>query len=495
MTDDPIDLGDNSWERLDPRMLLVHPIKEVGRFVPLIIGLLLTGRLTDGPWALLGVGLPVSLGVTRYLTTRYRVTPDRVELSHGLLARHQLSTPIDRVRTVDLTATPIHRVLGLATLVIGTGSVATGEDSRIKLDSLPRGQAADLRRRLLAAPAGTDPAEPRSWDVLAEPAPAETVIAKFSAGWLWYAPFSSTVLIAISAVVSAVSPYVGHLNLTHDQLERLKPALIALVVSAPIALVLLYVATYLLTNGGFLLTRQTDTWHVRRGLVTHRETSIDADRLAGVAIGESALLRLARGRRLKAIATGLRRSQESSATLLPPTPRRTTLSAAAAVLGSAAPVDGPLRGHGPRATMRRFTRALMGAAPVVAGTSIAIVAGAPPAFALLALVAVGGALVLAADRSRSLGHAHLDDHVVMRSGSLTRRREVLDDRHVIGWTFRSSGFQRRAGLVTVSATTAGGGGRIEVYDVPVPDAIELARAATPGLVEEFLVLSPGPRQA
>lgn len=476
-----------AWERLDPRMLLVHPIKELGRFVPVLLGLLVTGRLTDGPWALLGVGLPVSLGVVRYLTTRYRVTADRVELSHGLLARHQLSTPIDRVRTVDLTATPIHRLLGLATLVVGTGSVAKGDDNRIKLDSLPRDQAADLRRRLLEAPHTGDPAERPTWDVLAQPlVPTETVVARFEPRWLWYAPFTSTVVVAIGALFGAVSPYLGHLDLTHDQLERIKPALIALAVTAPLLLLLLYVAAYLVTNGGFLLTRRAETWHVSRGLVTHRETTIDADRLAGIGIGESLPLRLAHGRRLKAIVTGLRRSQEASTTLLPPTPQRTTLAAAAAVVGSELAVSGPLLGHGPRATTRRYTRALMGTAPVVLGTAIALAAGAPTALGVLGIAAVPVALALAADRARGLGHAHLDGHVVLRSGSLTRRREILGDSHVIGWNLRATWFQRRVGLVTIAATTAGGGGRIEVRDAPVPDAIALASSATPGLLEEFL---------
>ncbi|HWU21206.1 MAG TPA: PH domain-containing protein, partial [Nocardioides sp.] len=103
-----------------------------------------------------------------------------------------------------------------------------------------------------------------------------------------------------------------------------------------------------------------------------------------------------------------------------------------------------------------------------------------------AVVALAAAAVLAADRARGLGHAHLDGHVVMRSGSLARHRSILGDSHVIGWTLRATWFQRRAGLVTVTATTAGGDGRIEVYDVPTAAATELARAATPGLLEEFL---------
>ena len=69
---------------------------------------------------------------------------------------------------------------------------------------------------------------------------------------------------------------------------------------------------------------------------------------------------------------------------------------------------------------------------------------------------VVAALALAADRARSLGHTLADGYVVARSGSLNRRREALEVEHVIGWTFRSTWFQRRAGLTTLVATTAGG---------------------------------------
>ncbi|GAB4010275.1 PH domain-containing protein [Nocardioides ultimimeridianus] len=470
------------WQRLDPRMLLVHPIKEVVRFLPVLFGIVVAGELTDGPWGLIGVGVPVALGVVRYLTTTYRITAGRVELRHGLLQRHSLSTPLDRVRTVDLTASPIHRILGLATLVIGTGSATKDDDDRITLDSLPRADAARLRTRLLGSAASNE-------DTTA--AQHATVVASFSAHWLWYAPFTGTVLVAAAAVISASGPFLSsvHLHLSSDDVAFLSPAVVVALVLAGVLIVLpaLFVAGYLVTNGGFLLSREGGAWHISRGLLTHHETSIDEARLAGVCLGEAAALRAARGRRLRAIVTGLGgRNQSGSTVLMPPTPRRTTLAAAAAVLGSEVPLTGALRPHGRRAATRRYTRALLGAAPVVLGIVVAIAGGAPLALGAVAVVVMAAALLLAADRARGLGHAHLAGHVVMRSGSIARHRSILGDGHIIGWTLRATWFQRRGDLVTVTATTAGGDGRIEVYDVPTADAVALARAATPGLLDEFL---------
>ncbi|HWJ10570.1 MAG TPA: PH domain-containing protein [Nocardioides sp.] len=484
----PAEPTEPAWQRLDPRMLLVHPITELVRFLPVLIGLLVAGGASGtGPWALLGVGFPVGLGVVRYLTTTYRVSDARVELRRGLLQRHNLSTPVDRVRTVDLTASPIHRVLGLAAIVIGTGSAASDEDERLLLDALPREQAGALRTQLLTSRA---PAAPGLPGAVGPPGVVpEEVVARFSPRWLWYAPFSGAVLVATGAVIGTTAPLLDNLEIrvSEDDLAVISPAFVAALAGGVLLLVAaLAVIGYLVVNGGFVLARQGATWHVNRGLLTQRETSIDMTRLAGATLGEPAALRLARGRRVNAIVTGLGGGQQGSTVLLPPAPQRTALATATAVLGDAAPVTGPLRSHGRAATTRRFTRALLGATPFAVLPVAALAAGAPASVLVLTIAVLLAALALAADRARSLGHAHLAGHVVTRSGSVLRQRDALADGHVIGWNLRATWFQRRAGLVTVAATTAGGTGRVGVYDVPVADALALALAATPGLLDEFL---------
>jgi putative membrane protein len=54
---------------------------------------------------------------------------------------------------------------------------------------------------------------------------------------------------------------------------------------------------------------------------------------------------------------------------------------------------------------------------------------------------------------------------------------------VIGWNVRTSFFQRRAGLVTLTATTAAGRQAYRILDVPIRDALALAEVATPGLFD------------
>ncbi len=483
------------WQRLDPLMLLVHPIREVIRFLPAVIGIFLAGTASGGNewwWQAIGIGAPVALGLARYLTTSFRITGGRVELRRGLLNKHVLSTPIDRVRTVDITASPIHRVLGLTTVRIGTGTASRQGEDHLDLDGIRTRAAQALRTDLLRGARGpgieatdTDNVRP---------------VVRFEPGWLRYAPFTSSGLIIAAAVLGGGSQLLNsfglwdHLQLdtTAERLSRLSVLLLVpvLLVGLVVVASVLAVLGYLLTNYGFTLTytRADHAWHLRRGLLTTRETSMDATRLRGVSLGEPLGLRLASGARLSAIVTGLNSEERGSGTLVPPAPRDVVAGVAGEVLGTHEPLTAPLVGHGPAATRRRYVRAL--AIPVVitvAAVVLTIAEDVPWETLLLGPLALAAGFGLAADRVRTLGHALVAGHLVSRAGSLVRRRVVLESQAVIGWTIESTWFQRRVGLCTVVATMAGGRQSVTVLDVPEAMGIALARDAVPGLVEQFLL--------
>ncbi len=358
-------------------MMLVHPIREVMRFLPALIGLFVAGAASGrGGWFQVAViVIPIGLGLARYYTTRYRIHADRVELKRGLLSTHILSTPLDRVRTVDLSASPIHRILGLSTVRIGTGTGAKLGEDGLDLDGLPAERARALRAQLLSSVAPAPVADPET----GEPAPVvagERLVARFEPGWLRYAPFTSAGLVLVAGILGVGSQVLEGLGffdrLDGEAIDDTVTGLGALVV-LPVALIaiaalvgLFSVLGYLVANGNFALshTLPDGSWHVRRGMLTTRETSLDDDRLSGVAIGEPWGLRLVRGGRLSAIVTGLDRSETGSSALLPPTPRALVDRVAADVIGTPDPVQAPLVDHGPRARTRRYTRALVPAVDV-----------------------------------------------------------------------------------------------------------------------------------
>jgi len=178
------------WQRLSPRMLLVHPVHEVLRQIPLLIGSVVLGSATGNPlWGLFGLALIVGYGVARWFTTTYRIDAHDVQLRTGVLQRKVLSVPRNRIRSISTDARLLHRLLGLTVLRLSTGQEARG-DTAFALDAVEAGQVPRVRAILLA-------------DSLA-PAEQEAQgreLARWQPSWLRYSPLSFTGLAMIAAAV------------------------------------------------------------------------------------------------------------------------------------------------------------------------------------------------------------------------------------------------------------------------------------------------------
>ncbi len=489
------------WRRLSGRMLVIHPIQELIRAWPVLLGLVAAGSAGGHGswWSLVATGLVIVGGMLRWFTTRYRVTRDQVQVRKGLLRRQVLTVPLDRIRTVDVTAHALHRALGLARVEVGTGRTDRKKDG-LRLDALEAAEAARLREELLHRPKAT--AAP------AAPGPRETPIARLDPAWLRYGPFTLTGFVTVGVVASVVSRTVNdahidprHLGPLSALIDRWTGASLAVQIAVAVIGVVAFAAVastlgYLLAFHGFLLTRNgAGTLHVTRGLVTTRAITIEERRLRGVELSEPLLLRAVGGARCIAITTGLRvgrGAERGGSLLLPPAPLSEALRVAGAVLRDPVPFTRPLVPHGRRATWRRFSRACGVACLGVAAAAVLRAAGAWPAWGWEACLAlVPAAALLALDRAHALGHAVAGGALVARRGSLVRRRSVLTCDGIIGWNLRRSFFQRRAGLATLIATTAAGRQRVEVQDVPLGTALSVAEQALPGLLAPFLE-SAGP---
>lgn len=485
-------MSEQAWRRLHPLMLLVHPVTELGRFLPVLLVAFVFGSSQEdsAPWQWLAVGAPVVIGVVRFLVTRYRITGDRVELRRGLLGRSVLTARLDRVRTVELTASPVHRLLGLARLRIGTG--AAGED-QLELDALRAGEARALREELLrrtgahppanvAEGAGGDLTSPAGDIRMSGDEPPQPLLA-LDPTWARYAPFTSSGVVIAGALLAGVgqlAPEQPQLDVDVSGLEAAVLVVGAVVLVAVLAV--LAVVGYLVAYGGYVLSVGRSTLHVVRGLFTRRETTLETVRVRGVELHEPLTLRLVGGRRLSAAVTGLGRDEGGSSLLVPPAPRRVVEHVAAQVLHDAS-LTMPLQQHGPAARRRRLVRAVLGA--LVPGGGLVLVAEADPWSVVAALALLGAGTALGVDRYHRLGHGLTERYLVTRHDSLRGRRAALERSGIIGWTIRQTWAQRRAGLCTLVATTSAGSQGYRVPDVPLAQAVALADAAVPGLLAEF----------
>lgn len=281
--------------------------------------------------AVLIVAAAVAYDVVRLRTTRWRLTPERLELRSGITTRRHRAIPRDRVRSVDLRADPVRRVFGLTVVKVGTGEHA-GDEPELALDPLTRHDAEVLRRALLHQ---GETAES-----------CDGPLAELRWSWIRYAPLSVWTFTGTAALLAALFKMFDSFGLKNVT-TRLARELWEWVVTQPLLAIPLLLAVHVVVGvagamllfaeswGRYRLDREPGRIRLRRGLLTTRSLTLEERRLRGVELHEPLLLRLAGAARVKTIATGLAKTDdedtEDTAALTPPLPRATALHIATAV--------------------------------------------------------------------------------------------------------------------------------------------------------------------
>ncbi|MFF4457017.1 PH domain-containing protein [Streptomyces goshikiensis] len=502
---------DDPWGRLNPRLFLVNlsvvatPLATFGATTVLTGGEVNLQVLITFATFLITCLVISGISLMRLITTRYRVTEDRVELHKGWLFRSQRSVPVDRIRSVDLTANPLHRIFGLTSLKVATGDQASSGGG-LSLDGLSNRDADALRSRLSELRHARQGLRTADGDT-------DTTIAELDWAWLRYAPLTlwgvGGVFIAVGSVYRTlhemkIDPL--ELGIVKDIEHRFGsvPLWYGILVTL-LVIVLIGVAgstaTFIEGWGGYRLDRpETGMLRVRRGLLITRSVSIEEQRLRGAEVAEPLLLRWAGGARLKAVASGLGDEDENSSRsrLTPPVPLALARRIAADVLGeNVSPTDEADLAPHPRAALRRRINRALRWVVLIAAPFVGLGLWLTPALVhtgwITALVLLPVCLAFAYDAYRNLGHAVHGPYLVTRAGTFTRRTAAVQRDGIIGWSITRSVFQRRAGLLTLGAATAAGNGVYKVRDVSVSDGLALAEEAVPGLLAPFIERHPARR--
>ncbi|GGD14876.1 membrane protein [Nocardioides daphniae] len=472
----------------------------------------------------MALGIPVVaalaavFGLIPWFTTSYRITESQLQLRHGLLNRSTQTAPLDRVRSVDLEATVLHRILGMRKVQIGTGV----DNERIELDAVTTERAEELRRLLLTqrSTPSTAPVEPSpSYDVsgdtpdgastptvpAVEPAeePAEE-LARFQWSWVRFAPFNVARLAVVAAAIGFLGQFFNDFEISVDasDVERTRDSLmevgiaalvVAIVLGAVVAWLLISIIGYVVQWFGLTLTRGQGSLHMSAGLLSTRSISVEEKRVRGIEIVEPLLMRPVKGAELATLATGV--GEGGTTKILPQCPTPVAADVAGQVLGDHHPMRVLLTPHGPAARRRRHvaqqwvTLFLAAAGVAIHQVVLPLNETEAPLWWLLlpAAVWLPIAVVLAELSYAHLGHALSDDHLVAGHGVTARKRTVLEIDGIIGWAVQQNIFQRRLGLVTLVATTAAGDEHVTLTDVPEERAVRLAAQATRESVRPFLV--------
>ena len=485
--------GDGAWLRLDPRTIWASTAVVAGGLIavalPLTIGLVISGVSTG--WIILWTVGGVLLGSAgtamgewiRVHITRYRIDDHRIERKVELWGSSHTALAAERVRTIEISADLVQRWFGIAGLRLASGET---DGVRFQLVALDRQTAERLRTRLLKTRGSPDTEQLTAW----------------RPGWVRYAPVSiltPTLGVLGYGVVLQVADW---FNLVPAMLDSVWetvsgipwPALVAIGVLAGILVgAFATIVVFIESWWKYELERHSDgSLELRRGLLVGRHTSFDGRRIRGVTLHEPPGLRALRAARLDIIAVGVTSNDEQggqrqSPALVPGAPREVPTGVGAAILGAAWPHA--LRRHPRAALRRRLSRAGLVTLGIVVLAALPSVLWSvpwwiPPAVTVAAALLSGW---IGVDNARGLGHSCTRSHVVVRKGSLLRRTDVLNQDGLLGWNVRRSPLQRRAGLATLVATSAGGSGAFRLPDVSVDQAIDLLPTA--GTVWAHLAVS------
>jgi putative membrane protein len=491
-----------TWQRLDRKTIFVAPLMPLLSVIGVVVLIVLVrgwDRVSFWEPAITG-GIAVALFVANawhWKTTRYRITETHVELHSGMVVRKHRSLPKDRVRAVDMSADVFHRLFGLSVVTIGTGRHVAESDDVLKLESVSAGEADRLRTILLRKA----PVQQQQQLV------RDGTLSKFDKSWMRYAPLTFFGFLAVVVLVGGLFQLArivdvelwktGPFQALFHWYEA-TPLVLAIAVSAVVVLLLttlLSVLVYAVFYWGFELTRHDGNFRVQYGLITKRSVSIEEKRLRGVRVDEPLLLRATGGARVKAVATGLGKKKSDddkweldADLLLPQAPQAEATKVVAEVLRTTPPpTAAQLRKH-PGAAARRLImwHAIGAAVPAITLGILSAFDLTPDWIWQLLLVLVPIGALIGLGEYRGLGHGLSGDFLVVRWGVMPRSTVAVQRTGIIGWNIRQTIFQRRARLVSVTATIAAGSGAYVVRYADQTDGLQVAETAIPGLLTPFL---------
>lgn len=477
--------------RLHPLTILVGAGRELAAALTAgAVALLVGGAGAAFYFALTGLAFTFCYHLAKWATFTYQVHADRIELRRALLGRSVTTIPRERIRSVDISAPPAHRLLGLAVVHIDAGA----EGGEGELQAVSRVEAERLRGALLH---GEETMARRSAEHAAagggDEGSGTQILARARPRWYLFAPFSGAYLLTpfalVGSLLGALYNLGDELDLIDDErllrlggdVAGLPPVVfLAVALAFATAVPIISVVAFALFNWDFTLRYgQGGTALIaERGLITRRSVTLERRRVRGVELTDHPLERAAGVIRLNALVTGLDDTAHRSS-LLPTAPRTAAVRAAARVMGGRLP--GPLVRHPPAARRRRLARAV---GPPLILALAAVAAGRE--WALYPALAAALAVPLGLDRYRQLGHGTDGTRLSVRSGSLRRRRVVVEHRAVVAWRLRQTLFQRRLGLATLTVGVGAGEGAYSAVDMGESEAIAFARDITPDWVTPFL---------
>lgn len=428
--------------------------------------------------------LPVAVfSIWRYFTTYYELGEDELVVRTGLLFRNVRHIRYARVHNLESVQGPLHRLLRVVDLRLETAGAAE-QEARLRV--LSADAADEVRRRVLegkrravgaGAPEAAGAPAPVP-DPAAAPAAARELVRVRLRDLVLLGLTQNRGGVVLGAGFGALlqadlfdSGFGRPTDMLQAYLSRLVDEGRLLAEPAPATLALLAVgvacvlaAVRLLSVGwtvvqlyGFTLVREGDELRTSRGLFTRVHATIPLARVQLVTVRQPALMRLLDRVEVRVqTAGGDKYASAGREWLAPSLPTALVDGLVAEIHPEVVFSTLAWRPAAPRAAWRLRRESLRWLAVALAVLAVF------PALRLTALVAVPPAVALlwyaGGRRARALGYALLPGHIAVRGGWWCRQASLARYAKVQAVNGVTSPFDRRWGMATVAADTAGGGG-------------------------------------
>lgn len=147
--DPPLDAV--AWRRVSSRLIVIEELQVLASAIIVVAANLVALRFIHNQIPLLVAAAAIAIALLRAIIVvrsvrawGYAERDEDLLVRHGLFLRKLSIVPYARMQFVDVTAGPMERVFGLATVTMHTAAAAS--DARIP--GLPSAEAARLRDRL-----------------------------------------------------------------------------------------------------------------------------------------------------------------------------------------------------------------------------------------------------------------------------------------------------------------------------------------------------------
>jgi putative membrane protein len=490
----------SSERRLHPLSLVFSLARSVRQLViPALLALFAASRRDRDPtvWlALLFFPSAVS-AVIHYVTFRYRYDADELVIRSGLFVKNERHIPYGRIQNIDAIQSLPHRILGLATVRIETGS---GEKAEGEFSVLPIEALEEMRSRVFSRadrPAVDQP-------IIASAGPHETLVHLPPRELLLAGVIESRGLVAIAATFG----FVSQLDWLRRRMESLVtdrvPWLADMVRTASASFggdafpwhgVFLAFAAFLASIAiarvfsaiwtvvrlfDFRVAKHGEDLRIEHGFLTRVVANIPLRRIQAVIVDEGVGHRLFGRVAVRVVTAGGKSGGEATADRewLAPILRRESLAALLSAVQPGLALDVSWHRAHPRGYRRAATVGVVIALVVSAVTAPFIHWWASLVFGALAVNALIRARLLVAN----MAWGTTDDSIVFRGGRLRRHTAAARFSRIQTVRSEESPFDRRSGMATVWVDTAGGEAHLEMGYLSRKDATELesllsARAA------------------